>query len=208
MVPVDRGAPTRCPSPLRIARVRFVLELLVTLVIALALGLASAWYMVDAPRIGIGVGAWKAIPAISSEIADPYSRARIARTGEIALGAGEGIVFVAEEDDQGGGLDGGCEYTVSGETPTARLWTLTAIDGEGRLAAAITGRVSLTSREILRDLDGRFTVAVSATGRPGNWLPTNREGRFRLVMRLYDTPLALSPGNGMVMPRIERGSCR
>lgn len=187
---------------------RFLVELLAALLIALALGLASAWYMVDAPRIGLGVGAWKAVPAISAETADPYTRARIARTGEIALGAGEGLVFFAEADDHGAAFDGACDYVVAGETPTARLWTLSAVDRDGRLPASITGRTSLTSREILRDRDGRFTIAVSAAARPGNWLPVEPKGGFRLIMRLYDTPLALSPGNGMTMPLIERGACR
>ena len=187
---------------------RFLVELLATLVIALALGLASAWYMVDAPRIGLGVGAWQAVPAISSATADPYTRARIARTGEIALGAGEGLVFFADGDDRGTAFDGACDYSVSGETPTARLWTLAAVDRDGRLPAPATGRISLTSREILRDLDGRFTVTVSASARQGNWLPVEPKGAFRLVLRLYDTPLALSPGNGMTMPQIERGACR
>jgi len=188
--------------------VRFLVELLATLVIALVLGLVSAWYMVDAPRIGTAVGAWKAVPAISAETADPYTRARIARTGEIALGAGEGLVFIAGEDDGGSGLDGACDYVLSGETPTARLWTLTATDADGRLPKAATGRTFITSRELLRDVEGRFDLTVSASARPGNWLPAPASGPFRLTLRLYDTPLALSPGNGMVMPRIERGECR
>ena len=187
---------------------RLLVELLATLAIALVLGLASAWYMVDAPRIGLGVGAWKAVPAVSAETADPYTRARIARTGEIALGAGEGLVFFAVEDDQGRALSGDCDYVLSGETPAARLWTLTVTDGSGRLPASASGRTGFTSRDILRDLDGRFDIAVAATARAGNWLPSHASGAIRLVLRLYDTPLALSPSADMVMPHIERGACR
>ena len=187
---------------------RLVVELFASLVTALALGLASAWYMVDGPRIGVSVGAWKAVPSIAAESADPYSRARVARTGEIAMGAGEGLVFIAEHDDTGAALDGGCDYRLSGETPTARLWTLTASDAEGRLPRAVSGRTFLTSREILRDIDGRFEIAVSASARSGNWLPAPANGALRLTLRLYDTPLALSPGSGMIMPEIERGACR
>lgn len=187
---------------------RFLLELLVTLIVALALGLATAWYMVDAPRIGLGVGKWHAVPPVTAESADPYTRARIARTGEIALGVGEGLVFIAEEDESGRGLDGACEYRLSGETPTARLWTLSVTDGDGGLAATPSGRTFLTSREILRDVDGRFEIVISAPARPGNWLPSRGKGPEKLILRLYDTPLALSPDAGMVMPRIERGACR
>jgi hypothetical protein len=187
---------------------RLVVELFASLVIALALGLASAWYMVDGPRIGVDVGAWTAVPSIAADSADPYSRARVARSGEIAMGAGEGLVFVAANDDEGRSLGGDCDYVLSGETPTARLWTLTVSDAAGRLPRAASGRTFLTSREILRDIDGRFEIAVSANARPGNWLPAPAEGALRLTLRLYDTPLALSPGADMVMPHVERRGCR
>jgi len=81
-------------------------------------------------------------------------------------------------------------------------------DAEGRLPPSVDGRRSLTSREILRDADGRFAIVVSATARPGNRLPSHPSGRLRLTLRLYDTPLALSPETGPAMPRIERGACR
>ena len=128
--------------------------------------------------------------------------------GVVAMGAGEGLVFIAEQDDEGRSLDGGCDYALTGEAPTARLWTLTVSDLAGRLPRAASGRTFLTSREILRDIDGRFEIAVSAGARPGNWLPAPAEGALRLVLRLYDTPLALSPGADMVMPHIERRGCR
>jgi hypothetical protein len=188
--------------------VRFLVELLATLAIALVLGLGSAWYMVEAPRIGTEVGSWRAIPAVTAETADPYTRARIARTGEIAMGAGEGLMFIASQDDQGRGLDGACDYRLAGETPPARLWTLSVVDGDGGLTAAPTGRTHMTSREILRAPDGRFEIAVSASARPGNWLPSPARGGERLMLRLYDTPIALSPGADMAMPRIVRGTCR
>ena len=187
---------------------RFLVELLATLTLALGLGLASAWYMIEAPRIGMAVGSWHAVPAVTAETADPYIRARIARSGEIVLGAGEGLVFVAEEDEGGRGLVGSCDYRLAGETPTARLWTLAVVDDDGNPPTPVSGRTHLTSREILRDADGSFEIAVSASARPGNWLPSRPTGTQRFVLRLYDTPLALSPGSGMVMPRIERGECR
>lgn len=187
---------------------RFLVELLATLVIALVVGLCSAWYMVDAPRIGPAAGSWRAVPAVTAETADPYTRARIAKTGEIAMGAGEGLTFIAEHDGRGSGLEGSCDYRLIGETPTARLWTLTVVDASGALPASITGRTHLTSREILREPDGRFEITVSAAARAGNWLPGPSKGAERLVLRLYDTPIALSPGIDTTMPQIVRGTCR
>ena len=40
--------------------------------------------------------AWKASPGAGSPDADPYSIARLARTGEVPLGAGEGLAFTAD----------------------------------------------------------------------------------------------------------------
>ncbi|MDK9697802.1 MAG: DUF1214 domain-containing protein [Siculibacillus sp.] len=187
---------------------RFLVELFATLLIALALGLSTAWYMVAAPRIGFGVGVWTAVPPVSAETADPYARARIARSGEIALGAGEGLVFFADHDEEGVPLDGRCDYRVVGGTPPARLWTLSVVDDAGALPAPVTGRTSLLSREILRDAHGRFEIVVAATARPGNWLPSHAAGAKRLIMRFYDTPLALSPDAGLRMPRVVKGACR
>lgn len=187
---------------------RFVFELFTTLAVALALGLGSAWYMVEAPRIGIEVGRWRAVPSVTAESADPYTRARVARSGEIPMGAGEGLVFVADRDESGAGLAGSCIYRIVGETPTSRLWTLSVVDGSGALPATVTGRTHLTSREILRDVSGHFEITVSATARAGNWLPSPASGPESLVLRLYDTPVALSPGAETAMPRIEREGCR
>lgn len=188
---------------------RFLLALLVTLIAALALGIGSAWYMVTVPHAGtVEIGAWRAQPPTDAETIDPYTRARVARTGEIAMGTGEGLSFVATVDDQGKGLDGRCDYLLSGEAPPARLWTLTVTDERGEIAVTPSKRTHLQSREILRDGSGRFEIAVSAAARPGNWLPAPAAGRLRLTMRLYDTPFNLGSGALPPMPSVARRGCR
>jgi len=188
---------------------RFLLVLLLTIVAALALGIGSAWYMVSAPRAGtVEIGAWRAQPATDADTIDPYTRARVARTGEIAMGTGEGLSFVATADDQGRRLDGRCDYLLVGDAPPARLWTLTATDERGEIAAVPSKRTHLQSREVLRDGNGRFEIAVSAAARPGNWLPAPSAGNIRLTMRLYDTPINLGSGALPPMPTVSRGTCR
>jgi len=81
----------------------------------------------------VSVGPWTAWPLEGSTDADPYSLAMLARTGEVPLGAGEGLSFTAQEDGAGELLSGKCTYEIKGETPAARLWTLTAYDATGRL---------------------------------------------------------------------------
>lgn len=179
------------------------------MIASLALGLTSAWYMVAAPRTGtVSVGTWRALPTIDAATADPYVRARIARSGEIGMGAGEGLTFVANVDTSGRDLDPTCDYRIVGRSPPARLWTLTAIDPEGRPGATPEGRAHLDNRNLLRDATGRFVIALAATARAGNWLPMPATGPATLTLRLYDTPLTLASDQMPPLPSIERGACR
>ena len=96
----------------------------------------------------------------------------------------------------------------AGQTPAARLWTLTGYDATGRLMANAARRSSFHSREIVRRPDGGIEIAVSTKASPGNWLPIARVDRFRLVFRLYDTPLTAGSGAAdIVMPRVSRSGC-
>ncbi|WP_407047996.1 DUF1214 domain-containing protein [Methyloraptor flagellatus] len=191
---------------------RLVLFLLFAIAVAVGTGLGSAWVLVgeERPFGAVKVGEWAAWPlAGSAADADPYARAWAARTGEIPLGAGEGMAFTATRDSVGRPLVGTCDYELSGETAAARLWTLTVLDKTGDLAPNPAGRTGFHSRELLRAPDGRFEIKLSPFARAGNWMPTPAAGPLQVVLRLYDTPLALSSGTGgLVMPRIVRGTCR
>lgn len=189
---------------------RFLIHLAIAIAIAVVVGLGSAALVLDRDRLfgAVTRGQWTAWPGSGSPDADPYSEAMLARTGEVPLGAGEGLAFTAEEDSGGQRLSGHCRYRVSGQTPPARLWTLTAHDGDGHLMATPAGRTAFHSREVLRREDGSFEIAVSPTAEPGNWLPVATDGRIRLILRLYDTPLAGGAAIGdIAMPAIERMGC-
>ncbi len=63
---------------------------------------------------------------------------------------------------------------------------------------------------MLRERDGRFSVIVSPSVQPGNWLPMPEgDGSIRLVLRLYDTPVAASTGvlEREGVPSITREDC-
>ena len=190
---------------------RFLIDIAIAVVIAAALGLATAWYAVDRASLfgSMEVGPWTAWPSAGSPDADPYAIARLARSGEVPLGAGEGLAFTARNDSVGEPLAGNCTYRLDGQTPAARLWTLTAYDGEGRLMANAARRAGFHSREILRRPDGSFVVSVSPDVQPGNWLPVATSGPFRLVFNLYDTPLTTGGEvSDRMMPSIVREGCR
>lgn len=189
---------------------RFLIHLAIAIGIAIVVGLGSAALVLDRDRLfgAVTRGQWTAWPDSGSPDADPYSEAVLARTGEVPLGGGEGLAFTAEEDSGGQRLSGHCRYRVSGQTPAARLWTLTVHDGSGHLMENPAGRTAFHSREVLRREDGSFQIAVSATPEPGNWLPVTTDGRIRLILRLYDTPLAGGGSIGdIAMPVVERMGC-
>ncbi|HBF56038.1 MAG TPA: hypothetical protein DDW72_19390, partial [Afipia sp.] len=93
----------------------------------------------------------------SSSIA-PYSRASVARSGELPVGTGDGVLFTANRDDAGRALDGRCDVVVKGVTPAARFWTMTIYDTKGQLVANSLQRYGFTSQEIVRGSDGSFEV--------------------------------------------------
>lgn len=199
-------APAVPPGP----SVRLLIHLLFAIVIAAAVGFGSALMVLDRERRfgAVERGAWIAWPDFGSADADPYSRAVLARSGEVPLGSGEGIAFVAERDDSGARLVANCSYAVSGTTPPARLWTLTATGEGGSLFANPAGRSGFHSREILRREDGSFEIVAGGAPEPGNWLPIAGSGPLRLTLRLYDTPLTSSGIEEVTLPAIARRGCR
>ena len=182
-----------------------------TLLLAAAIGLGTTWITITR-GVAFGtlrIGSWTARPKSGSVDIDPYARATVARTGELPIGIGDGVAFYARTDDAGHSLDGRCTFSISGLTPAARYWTVTLYDLDGRLVANTVDRHGFTSTEIVRDIDGRFTINVAPRARPGNWLPTGGIERYILVWRLYDTPIGVATRTtkDVVMPAIARKAC-
>jgi len=173
--------------------VRLILITLVTLMIATIVGLGTTW-MTATRGVNVGtikIGAWTARPRTGTSDIDPYSRASVARSGELPVGTGDGVMFTATTDDTGRQLDGRCDVVVKGVTPAARFWTLTFYDPKGRLVANSLQRHGFTSQEIVRGSDGSFEIRITSRSRAGNWLPTGGLDRYMLALRLYDTPVGV-----------------
>ncbi len=173
---------------------RLIFGTLLTLAIAAAVGLGLTWFTV-ASGMGFGaitIGAWTAQPKTGTSDIDPYARAVVVRSGQLPIGTGDGIAFIARTDENGRPLDGRCDISVSGTTPAARFWTLTIYDEEGRLIGNSVGRHGYTSQEVVRQADGRFEVRLAPRARAGNWLPTGGIERYVLIMRLHDTPVGVA----------------
>lgn len=189
---------------------RLLADIALAILVATTIGFSTAWFAVEHGRLfgAETVGEWTAWPDAGGPDADPYSVALLARSGNVPLGAGEGLAFTASTDSDGDTLSGHCIYRLSGQTPSARLWTLAAYDSQGRLIANAARRYGFHSREILRRPDGDLVITVSPNVAPGNWLPSGRTDDMQLVLRLYDTPLTTATEFVNIdMPRIERVRC-
>jgi hypothetical protein len=192
--------------------VRLLLGTLYTFILAAVIGLGSTWIALSR-NTGFGalqIGAWTARPKAGTADIDPYSRAAVARTGALPVAIGDGVAFVARTDDRGRALDGRCETVISGTTPSARFFTLTLYDPDGRLVPNSLDRQGFTSEELLRKQDGGFEVTVAPRARSGNWLPTGGVERYILVMRFYDTSVGVATRaeREAPMPSVNMGSCR
>jgi hypothetical protein len=190
--------------------VKSIVVLLLAIASSVALGLWSAWLAVrsPAPVDTISLGPWQAWPNAGTPNADPYSRARLARTGEIPLGSGEGLMLLALTDDAGDALSAGCDYTIAGQTPPARLWTVSLENRDGHVVKERDGVAALGSDTLLREGDGSFKIALASRPQSGNWLSTQDAARFRVVVRLYDTTARTGTElTTLVMPHITRDRC-
>ena len=192
---------------------RLLIGSLYTFLLAAVIGLGSTWMALtrDTGFSTLRIGAWTARPKTGTSGIDPYARAAIARTGALPVAIGDGVSFIARTDDGGRTLDGRCDAVITGTTPSARFFTLTLYDPDGKLVPNTLDRQGFTSAEIVRNQDGSFELTVSPRARPGNWLPTGGVERYILIMRFYDTSVGVATRaeREAPMPSIKiTGGCR
>lgn len=157
----------------------------------------------------IEAGPWTGWPRKGTLDLDPYTRAILAYSGEMSLSESEGMTFAAHGDSNGAEFDPACDYTLKGEIPPARYWTLTLLSPEGAPVASMADRRGFTSSEVLRASDGQFEITLSRHARPGNWLPLGSASKFILVLRLYDSEPGASSAalDAAHMPELVKGRC-
>lgn len=183
----------------------------IALAIAFGGGIWSTRLALDA-TVGFGaikLGPWEAFPEAQTADADPYAKSHRANAGRLLYASAEGLSFTAATDDAGARLTSNCSYRLTGQTPTARFWTLFATAPNGQPpSATATLPVVLNSRMVLRRPDGSLDITISPSARPGNWLAVSNPGPFRLTLTLLDTPAAGSSGLiDLSMPGIRKIGC-
>ena len=188
-----------------------VILTVITLAVALGGGAGSVWLVLDRgfEFDTIMVGSWSAFPSRGTPDADPYSKARFSREADLALGSGEGLVFVARRDADGEPLRMECDYRVEGGLPPARFWTLHARAPDGSVIAGDGNRTpALHSYALLRRDDSTTVTTISRHPAPGNWLAVRGEGPFHLVLTFYDTAMASGARIAEIdLPTVQLATC-
>ena len=159
---------------------------------ALVVGLGSAWCLVHYGGGGtVAAGAWQSTVLAGSVHADPYTRARVALGGLLALGPEETVYYVATTDDAGKPLRAHCRYRVTGPAPSARWWSVTAYGDDRFLFADAEHRYSINNASPGLP-PGQVTLVTGPTkSGAGPWLPTLGQGGLLLVLRLYQPGTAV-----------------
>lgn len=195
---------------------RSITYLLVTFVVALVLGIGSAWYMIDhgSPLTTGRAGPWTSWTAEGNPIADVYTKAHLARGGRLPLTSTTARYFIASTDSDGNRLTSSCEYSIEGPSLNARWWSLAVYDENGSLIDNPSQRFSFNSDEIIRHADGGYRINLARNARPENWLPSGigPERRLVLMLHIYAPRETDASGIGEIpgdrLPKIERKSCQ
>jgi hypothetical protein len=185
-----------------------------TFIVALMLGIGSAWYMIErgSPLTTTKVGPWDGWINEGNPNADPYTEAHVARSGRLPLSSTMARYFTARTDSAGRALTSGCQYRITGSPLNARWWSIAVYDEYGGLIENPSNRYSFNDEELLRHADGSFRINLSSKARPENWLPAgSADQALVLMLRIYNPRETDSDGVGLIpgdrLPKIERTAC-
>lgn len=186
------------------------------LLLAIAIGLGSAWFVIrGVSRHGESIGPWRASALAGAPDADPWTRARVAVGGLLALHREQAMYYIAASDSTGAPLRSRCSYRVSGKPPSGRWWSVTAYADDLFLFDHPERRYSMDGRQARLDDQGRFSFVVGGANRQDQsddepWLPTPGDRGLVLTLRVYypERALIAAPAS-LEAPRVDRlGACK
>jgi hypothetical protein len=190
---------------------RGVIKLLLSILVALILGIGTAFIGIRVITRGSAVknGAWLTNLAVGSKEAGMYTRAAVALTGLFALNKEETIYYRADSDDSGQPLHSGCNYRIEGWDIDTRWWSITVYGGDNFLIPSDINRYAYNGMNVMRKADGSYIIRLSSTPKDGNWLPTGKQGNFSLSLRLYNPAPVVYENPGTIrLPHIIREECK
>lgn len=181
--------------------------------LALILGLGSTWSMIEhgAPFIVQQAGPWRFWRNSGRLDADPYTRARMARSGVLPVTAASALFLIATEDSEGGRLVSRCVYEIVARPIPAQWWSLTVFDAEGQLIANKAERYAYNSENLALPATGVYRILLSSRARGGAWLPSGENRKLMLVMNIVRPQNIVEAATGMIrpelLPEIRRTGC-
>lgn len=195
-----------------------IVTLLIGSVLGLAAGAVSA--LMAAGMIGPGAGVgdqidvnnWKSDWTIGSSAANPWTRARVARHGLLALTKEEAVYFTTTVDSDGRRLSEDCTYEVRGAAMPGQWWSITVYDATSYLPRNKDNALSfdMTKAAASGDADA-WSFAIAAEGpETGNWVSSHNAGDFDMTLRIYKpTPALIADPEGVLpAPNVKRLACR
>lgn len=189
---------------------RFFLRLVAAIVVAVALGLGSAYLAVQgAVPAGSVVknGPWSANLAAGGTNADNYTRTAVAIAGLLALNKDETIYYGTTSDSAGEPFDPKCAYRIEGRDPDARWWSITAYGTDHFLIDHPSKRYAVSKTNVVHSPDGSFVIRVSTTQEAQNWIAASPDG-FQLTLRLYNPGQTVRDDPaGVALPSITKEAC-
>ncbi len=176
-----------------------------------ALAFAGLWPGMKPLDFGdVEVGGWRSDFAIGSQAVDPYTRARVARHGLLALAKSEAVYFTSATDSAGRPLTEDCTYRLAGGAMPAQWWSITLYTGESMLPRNADAALSIDLSSVGDNAaNWEATVSPERPGEAGDWISSRNAGRFDLMLRLYvpDAALLADPQAALTPPLIERLAC-
>lgn len=186
---------------------KIITGIAIALIFGTALGIGSATLAYDniASLRSINNGPWQTNLAVGSGEANLYLRASVAVHGLLALNQSETIYYHAYDDNSGKSFNGDNVYRIEGKAPDARWWSITVYGADDFLIPNESNRYSYSGNSVTYGPDGKFTIYLSKTQKPGNWLPLGEQKRFSLSLRLYNPGESVRKNPATVeLPRITR----
>jgi len=152
-----------------------------------ALGMYSAWYMIEkgSALTTIRHSSWQNWFSSGSIGADPYTLAFMARSGRLPITSSSALYFIAKQDDEGETLNAECDYSLLGKPLDTDWWSLAVYDSDGASIHNKDSRSSVNSSGVMRYANGGYLVNLSEQARAGNWIQLGGDDDLVLILRVY-----------------------
>jgi hypothetical protein len=194
--------------------VKLIYKLLAFSTLAVVLGLGSARYMVEngASFTTQQAGPWRFWYNEGRPDADPYTRARAARSGRLPVTASSALFLTALTDSDGRRLTSRCSYEIVARPLPAQWWNITVFNADGRLIPNKAERYAFNSENLTLPAGGAaYRIYLSSKARGGAWLPSGENNKLMLVMNIIRPQNLADASTGKLrpesLPEIRKTGC-